>query len=101
MHVFLVRKIRRRQVYLFVRLHSGAVWTFVLVEFGTEMCMRVLPFLPQSIKIQFRQGHLRTHENNQFATLLATRCGTERRSKEGNAREIREPLIVLLLLVFN
>ena len=65
------------------------------------MCVVVLPFLPQSIKIQLRQGHLWTHENDQFATLLATRCGTERRANEGNAREIRKPLIVLLLLVFN
>src|SRR5262245_55961321 len=101
MHIFALGKIRRRQVYLFARLHSGAVWTLSLVEFRTKMCMGVLPFLPQAIKIQFRQGHLWTHKNDQFPTLLASRCGTECRSKKGNARQIRKPLVALLLLVFN
>jgi len=46
MHVFAFRKIRRRQVYLFARLHPGAVRTLGLVEFWTEMYMGVFVFLP-------------------------------------------------------
>ena len=64
MHVFARGKIRRRQVDLFTGLHFGAVWTRSLVELRTKMCMVVLPFLPQSKKIQLRQGHLWTHEND-------------------------------------
>ena len=64
MHVFIRGKVRRRQVYLFAGLHFRAVWTLGLVEFRTKMCMVVLPFLPQPIKIQLRQGHLWTHEND-------------------------------------
>ena len=45
MHIFGVGKIRRRQVYLFTRLHFRTVWTFSLVEFRTKMGMGVLPFL--------------------------------------------------------
>ena len=64
MHIFGVGKIRRRQVYLFARLHSRAIRTLSLIEFRTKMCMRVLPFLPEPIKIQLRQGHFWTHKND-------------------------------------
>src|SRR6185436_17862575 len=47
-----------RQVQLFAPFDFGAVWTLVLVQFRTEMCMSIFPFLPQSIKIQLRQCHL-------------------------------------------
>jgi hypothetical protein len=65
------------------------------------MCVGVLPLLPQPIEVQLGEGNLWTHENDQFATLLATRCGTECGANEGYAREIRKAFIALLLLVFN